>query len=89
MTAAKEEWSGLNRRVEDALVRAAVTFGNDSDEYLTRDSLDNHHQRLFETEIAQGQCRLEKLSQNIRDFTFLKIALATRFPDFKAPTDNK
>jgi hypothetical protein len=32
--------SGLNRRVEDMLARAAVTFGNGTDEYLEREALD-------------------------------------------------
>jgi len=78
-----------NRRVEDALARVSVTFGNDSSEYLTRESLDNHHQRLFETEIARGQRRMEKLSQYISDLIFLKTTLTTRFTGSEAPIDNK
>ena len=31
---AEHEQSGLSRRVEDVLARAAVTFGNGTDEYL-------------------------------------------------------
>jgi hypothetical protein len=37
--AAEEEQSGLNRRVEDVLARAAVTLGNAADEYLEREPL--------------------------------------------------
>jgi hypothetical protein len=33
---AKAEQAGLKSRIDDALARAAVTLGNDSDEYLTR-----------------------------------------------------
>jgi hypothetical protein len=33
---AKAEQAGLKSRIDDVLARAAVTMGNDSDEYLTR-----------------------------------------------------
>src|SRR4051794_27922257 len=56
---AEQEQSGLNRRVEDVLSRAAVTFGNGDDEYLEREALDNHHQDLFDKEILNGQRRLK------------------------------
>ncbi len=36
---AEAERIGLNRRLEDALARAAVTFGNGTDEYLERDEM--------------------------------------------------
>src|ERR1700738_2446022 len=47
--AAEQEQTGLNRRVEDVLARAAVTFGNGTDEYLEREALANPHQALFTT----------------------------------------
>jgi hypothetical protein len=84
LAAAEAERSGLNMRVNDVLARAATTFGNGDDEYLTRDPLDSHHQDLFDNEIKNGQRRLEQLSNNIAHFKFLKAALLTRFPDFKA-----
>ncbi len=87
VAAAEAEWNGLNLRIEDVLARAAVTIGNGSDEYLTREPLDTHHQNLFDREIANGQHRLEQLSQNIKHFKFLKTALLSRFPDFKMPVD--
>jgi hypothetical protein len=40
---AKAEQAGLKPRIDDILARAAVTQGNDSDEYLTRDPEDNHY----------------------------------------------
>jgi hypothetical protein len=46
---AAQEQSGLHRRVEDVLARAAVTQGNAVDEYLEREPLDSHHQDLFNT----------------------------------------
>ena len=84
---AEAERSGVNSRIDDVLARAAVTSGNDFDEYLTRDSLGTYHQNLLDTEISAGRLRLEKLSQNIKHFRFLKEALLARFPDFKMVSD--
>jgi hypothetical protein len=81
---AENEQSGLNRRVEDVLSRAAVTLGNGTDEYLEREPLDSHHQDLFSTEIANGQRRLKELGSEITHFKFLKAAVLSRFPDFRA-----
>ena len=84
--AAEQEQVGLSRRVEDVLARAAVTMGNDSDEYLEREPLDSHHQNLFGAEISNGQRRLKELAGTITHFKFLKAATLSRFPDYKAPT---
>lgn len=84
LQAAEREQAGLNRRVEDVLARAAVTLGNDTDEYLEREPLDSHHQDLFGTEIANGQRRLKELTTEITHFKFLKAAALSRFPDYKA-----
>ncbi len=81
--AAEQEQSGLNRRVEDVLARAAVTLGNGTDEYLEREPLDSHHQDLFSSEISNGQRRLKELATSITHFKFLKTAIMSRFPDFK------
>jgi hypothetical protein len=83
--AAEREQSGLSRRVEDVLARAAVTMGNDSDEYLEREPLDSHHQNLFGAEILNGQRRLKELASEITHFKFMKAATLTRFPDYKPP----
>jgi hypothetical protein len=80
---AKAEQTGLKSRIDDVLARAAVTMGNDSDEYLTRDAEDSRYQDLLGTEIANGQRRLDELAVTIGHFQFLKTALLTRFPDFK------
>jgi|SRR5665213_2082437 len=81
--AAELEQSGLTRRVDDVLARAAVTFGNGTDEYLEREALDSHHQDLFGSEISNGQRRLKELAVTITHFRFLKAALLSRFPDYK------
>jgi hypothetical protein len=83
VTAAQQEQSGLSRRVEDVLARAAVTVGNGADEYLEREPLDTHHQDLFGIEIASGQQRLKELATSITHFKFLKAAVLSRFPDIR------
>ncbi|MGY4234669.1 hypothetical protein ACVIIW_003616 [Bradyrhizobium sp. USDA 4449] len=88
LQAAEREQSGLNRRVEDVLARAAVTLGNGDDEYLEREHLDNHHQDLFDKEILNGQRRLKELDSSIGHFKFLRAAMLTRFPDYKLPEDD-
>jgi hypothetical protein len=82
--AAESEQSGLSRRVDDVLARAAVTIGNGTDEYLEREALDNYHQDLFDAEILNGQRRLKELATEIAHFKFMKAAVLSRFPDFKA-----
>ena len=80
---ARAEHAGLTSRINDVLARAAVTLGNDSDEYLTRDPKDGHHQNLLGAEIENGQRRLNELGITIGHFQFLKTALLTRFPDIE------
>ena len=83
--AAESEQSGLGRRVDDVLARAAVTLGNGTDEYLEREALDNYHQDLFDAEISNGQRRLKELATEIAHFKFMKAAVLSRFPDYKPP----
>ena len=83
LQAAEREQSGLSRRVDDVLARAAVTLGNGTDEYLEREALDNYHQDLFDAEILNGQRRLKELATEIAHFKFMKAAVLSRFPDFK------
>jgi len=65
LEASEREMAGLNRRVDDALARASMTFGNGDDEYLDREPLDSHHQDLFAANISNGQRRLGELSKTI------------------------
>lgn len=83
----KAEHAGLRSRIDVVLARAAVTLGNDTDEYLTRDPQDNYYQGLLGTEIASGQRRLNDLELTIGHLRFLKAALMTRFPDFKPQSE--
>src|SRR5437588_10068362 len=84
--AAENEQSGLNRRVEDVLARAAVTFGNGDEEYLDREALDNHRQDLFDNEIGNGQRRLKEQGTSIAHFKFLNAATRSRFPGYRSST---
>jgi hypothetical protein len=77
------EQAGLTSRINDVLARAAVTLGNDSDEYLTRDPQHSHCQNLLGAGIANGQRRLNELGITIGHFQFLKTELLTRFPDLE------
>ena len=85
LNAAEREQSGLSRRVDDVLARAAVTIGNGTDEYLERDAQDSNHQDLFDAEIMNGQRRLKELASEISHFRFMKAAMLSRFPEYKAP----
>ena len=89
LNAVEQEQSGLSRRVEDVLARAAVTIGDGTDEYLERDALDNHHQELFSIEISSGERRLRELATAITHFKFLKVAVLSRFPDFVRPASSE
>ena len=82
LQAARAEHAGLTSRVDDALARAAITLGNDTDEYLTRAPEDSLRLDELGTEIANGQRRLAELVQTIGHFQFLRAALLSRFPDF-------
>ena len=75
------EYTGLRSGIDDAIARAALTAGNDADEYLTRDPEDSHYLDLLGTEIANGQRRLNELDMAMVHFKFLKTSLMTRFPD--------
>jgi len=85
LQAAQSEQSGLSRRLDDVLARAAVTFGNGTDEYLEREALDNSHQDLFSAEISNGERRLRELADQIVHLRFMKAAVLSRFPGYKAP----
>ena len=78
---AEKEKVALGRRVDDALARAAVTMGNDTDEYLDRDPRDDYHQSLFNLEISNGERRLSELATMISHLKFIKSAMLTRFSD--------
>jgi hypothetical protein len=84
LEAAKVEKSGLSLRIDDVLGRAAITFGNASDEFLTREPQDSRHQDLMGYEIANGQRRLTELDATIAHFEFLRAAVLTRFPGLGA-----
>jgi hypothetical protein len=79
---AEAEHSGLNARMQDVLARGAISLGNATDEYLTREPADTIVQNQYDRDIQIGQLRLEQLSLQINAFKFLRAALMSRFPDF-------
>jgi hypothetical protein len=80
---ADAERSGLKRRIDDVISRAAIVGGNDMDDYLTRTEDRSKLLSDSDAEIRRGQDRLTVLDQNISHFKFLRAALQTRFPDAK------
>ncbi|MBI5128560.1 MAG: hypothetical protein HZA66_03895 [Rhodopseudomonas palustris] len=84
LASAQAEHAGLGQRVTDAIARAAITAGNDSDEYLDREPANTALQNQLNADIANGERRLRELEVSIGHFKFLRTALATRFPDHAA-----
>jgi hypothetical protein len=81
---AENERTGLKKRMDDVIARAAVAGGNDTDEYLTRSDDLTEMLRSSDAEIKRGQKRLITIENNIAHFRFLKTALQSRFPDAKS-----
>lgn len=88
LRAAQAEQAGLVRRLEELTVRALVPLGNGTDEYLTRDDLDNRRLGELEQDILQAERSLDKLSHDIAHFEFLRTTLMVRFSDFKRSDSN-
>lgn len=87
ISSAEAEHAGLQARVNDVMGRAAVTIGNDTDEYLWRDPLDNHNQNLLDQQLVAGNQRLDQLAATITHLKFLRTVFKTRFPHFTATAD--
>lgn len=81
LQASRVEHAGLDRRLSDVLARAAITVGNDADEYLDREPANTQLQNVFSFEIANGERRLRELEANIHHFETLKATLAASFPE--------
>jgi hypothetical protein len=81
--AVENEQPILRRRLDDALARAAVTLGNETDEYLERDARDTHYQNLLSKDISNTERRLNELAETIAHFQSLKAAMLTRFPSLR------
>lgn len=80
LRAVEAERSGLARRIADVLSRAAVSVGNDVDEYVAREEADTSRLNAMDDEIRTGQERLKKLDDNIAQFEAIKAELMRRFP---------
>ena len=80
---AETERTGLKRRLDGVISRAAIVGGNDTEDYLTRTEDRSKMLSASDAEIRRGQARLAAIEQNISHFKFLRTALQTRFPDVK------
>jgi hypothetical protein len=80
---AENERTGLKKRMDDVIARAAMAGGNDTDEYLTRSDDLSEMLRNSDDEIKRGQERLIAIEKNISHFRFLKTVLQSRFPNSK------
>ena len=89
LRATEDDYSGLSKRVDDVLGRAAVTVGTATDEYLDREPHRSHHQNLFDSEVANGQRRLKEVATMTGHLKFMKAALLSRFPDLKRDDSNQ
>ena len=83
LRSAEVEQAGLTRRMDDVLSRAAVTFGNGDDEYLTRDKLDSDHLDLFEREIANGQAPAARARRQYPALQVPEVRPAEPVPGFQ------
>jgi hypothetical protein len=84
LSALQAEQAGLFKRVEDTVAMASLTVGNESDEYVSRDSEKTAALRGYEDEMKRGRLRLAALEQHILNLRFLRAAFLTRFPEFNA-----
>jgi hypothetical protein len=79
LASTEAEYAGLKRRIGDVVARAAVTLGNDTDEYLYRDPRDGENQKLFDQQMTAGSKRLEQLLEMIAGLKSLQTAFNSHF----------
>lgn len=84
IVSSQSEHAGLRQRLDDVLARAAVTAGNDCDEYLHREQDNTTLQNQLNSEIAAAERRLHELEAEIRNFQSLADLLKSLFPKHAA-----
>ena len=84
LRAAEQERARLRHDLDDALACAAVTGGNGTDEYLTRDDLDRRRQNILGDTIARAERRLEVLSTSIGVLRRLNDTLSASISEVRA-----
>lgn len=80
LSRAETEHAGLKRRLDSVTASAATVAGNESDEYLSRDSNDTDRLNDYETEMQKADARLRQLTEIIAHLKFIRAAYRTRFP---------
>lgn len=81
LQAARGEQAGLIRRLDDISAQAAMSLGNETDEYLTRDAVNISLLHQLEPEIMRGRQRLEQLGHLIAQLEALAGVLMDSFPE--------
>jgi hypothetical protein len=90
LSSLQAERAGLSRRVEEAVVMASLSAGNESDEYISREPAQEAALRGYEDEMKRGRDRLAALDQHILNLRFLRAAFLTRFPGYNIkPVDKQ
>ena len=70
LRAAQAEQADLSQRLEELTARALVPLGNGTDEYLTRDSLDDRRLDKLEQEMLRAERSLQRLRTTSRISSF-------------------
>jgi hypothetical protein len=81
IASADKERSALSVRVKNAQDLAGLAAGNDSDEYLTRESKDTLRIAGYEQQFMAGHKRIEELNGHIASLNALRDLCYSRFPD--------
>jgi hypothetical protein len=78
-TAAAER-SGLKRRMDDVISRAAIVGGNEIEEYRPHPDARSDVLHKADLDIRAGEARLLILDSNVSSFLLLRTELQSRFP---------
>jgi hypothetical protein len=81
ITKLQSEKDGLALRIDDALVRASITAGNDVYEHETRDPVRTDALKGFEHELANARQRLSVVDIHLANLKFVRAVFLSRFPN--------
>jgi hypothetical protein len=77
---AEKERNALGLRVKNAQDLAAMSVGNASDEYLTREPKDERSISAYEQQMIAGHKRVEELNTHIASLNAVRETCLARFP---------
>jgi hypothetical protein len=73
------EQDGMRKRLQGVSEQAAMTVGNESDEYLTREPAMLESLRMCEQEMERASARLKSLKAPIANLRFVQATFYSRF----------